>query len=186
MRTITVEGNRVSIIGGKKSAPLHRGADRTLIITSRKRLALVEWAARKMQDCPRTNTAIRDRFRNECRALWPRRKYRPTLKSFRHQMGSSLKASGESAETIAYVMGHQSTDSIDVYGDRRAGKTEKLHVRPAHDADLSKIRRPKGLPRHGRERVVGQIDFPSVTREHWYVQMKNRRNEKMGCRPLRE
>ncbi|MQT92197.1 site-specific integrase [Pseudomonas helleri] len=112
MRTITVINNQVHIIGGKKSAPLHRGADRTLIIENSKVLRLVRQAASWMSNCPRTNTAIRDRLRKECRALWPRRKHHPTLKSFRHQLGSNLKASGESAKALAYIMGHQSTDSV--------------------------------------------------------------------------
>lgn len=86
----------MKIIGGKKSAELHRGADRTLVIDKPKILKLIEWAAHRMSKCPRTNTAIRDCFRREARALWSRHKQVPTLKSFRHQIGSILKASGES------------------------------------------------------------------------------------------
>ena len=83
MRTILVVGNEVRIIGGKKSAPLHRGADRTLLIEIPKILKAIRWAAKRLAESERTNTAIRDRFRQECRALWPRRKKHPTLKSFR-------------------------------------------------------------------------------------------------------
>lgn len=171
--------NRVHIIGGKKSAPLHRGADRTLVIDNPKVLHLVKQAASWMSNCPRTNTAIRDRLRKECRALWPRRKQHPTLKSFRHQVGSTLKASGESAEAIAYIMGHQSTDSISIYGNRRSGKGRKLHIRAAEGSDLSKIRKPEKPHRYGREQVVGQIEFPAATRGHWLTEMKERREAKM-------
>lgn len=167
MRTILVEGNQVHIIGGKKSAPLHRGADRTLVIDKPKILKLIEWAARRMADCPRTNTAIRDRFRKECRALWPRRKRHPTLKSFRHQMGSILKASGGSPETVAYIMGHQSTESIDVYGDRRLGEGCQQQVRPAEGIDLSMVRKPQKPSKYGRGRVLGRIEFPASTRGEW-------------------
>lgn len=146
MRTTQVSGNQVHIIGGKKSAPLHRGADRTLVIDKLKVLKLIEWAARKMAECPRTNTAIRDRFRKECRALWPRRKKHPTLKSFRHQFSSVLKACGGSPETRAYLMGHQSTESSSVYGDARSGKDGKSHLRPAEGTDLSKVRKPQKPP----------------------------------------
>ncbi|EPG3483471.1 TPA: site-specific integrase, partial [Pseudomonas aeruginosa] len=104
--------------------------------------------------------AIRDRLRKECRVLWPRRKQHPTLKSFRHQLGSNLKASGESDEAIAYMMGHQSIESISVYGNRRSGAGHKLHIRPAQDADLSKVRQPKQPAVFGRERVVGRIEVP--------------------------
>ena len=161
MRTITVTGNSVHIIGGKKSAPLDRGADRTLVIEDPDVLNAVAEAARVMRACPRTNTAIRDRLRKECRALWPRRTQHPTLKSFRHQLGSNLKASGESDEAIAYMMGHQSIASISVYGNRRSGPGHKLYIRPAEGADLSKVRQPKQPPVFGRGQVVGRIEVPS-------------------------
>lgn len=179
MRTITVLGNHVHIVGGKKSTPLHRGADRALVIDDPKVLHLVTQAASWMSNCPRTNTAIRDRLRKECRTLWPRRKQHPTLKSFRHQLGSTLKASGESAEAIAYIMGHQSTDSISIYGNRRSGEGRKLHIKPAESSDYSKIRKPQNPSRYGRERLVGQIEFPAATRGHWFGEMKARREAKM-------
>lgn len=160
MRTITVTGNTVHIIGGKKSAPLDRGADRTLVIDDSAVLAAVADAAKWMRTCPRTNTAIRDRLRKECRALWPRRTQHPTLKSFRHQLGSNLKASGESDEAIAYMMGHQSIESISVYGNRRSGAGQKLYIKPAEGANLSKVRHPKKLAVFGRERVLGSIEVP--------------------------
>lgn len=176
MRTITVTGNLVHIIGGKKSAELHRGADRTLVIYKPRTLRLVEWAAQWMSECPRTNTAIRDCLRKECRSLWPRRKKHPTLKSFRHQMGSILKASGENPESMAYIMGHQSTSSISVYGDGRLGAGMKSHVRSAEGADLPNIRQPQKSPRYGQGRILGEIVFPAATRGHWYTEMKQRRN----------
>ncbi|MFP6850494.1 MAG: site-specific integrase [Pseudomonas sp.] len=178
MRIISVTGNQVKIIGGKKSAKLHRGADRTLVINKPNILKLIEWAAHRMSKCPRTNTAIRDRLRRESRALWPRRKQVPTLKSFRHQMGSILKASGESPETQAYVMGHQCIRSLSVYGDSRLGAGMKAYVRPADSADLTSIRQPQKSPRYGQGSSLGMIEFPAATRGHWYTEMKNRRNEK--------
>lgn len=183
MRTITVAGNLVHIIGGKKSAELHRGADRTLLINKPNILKLVEWAAHRMSECPRTNTAIRDRFRKECRNLWPRRKKHPTLKSFRHQVGSILKASGESPEALAYVMGHQSTESISVYGDGRLGEGMKSQIRRAEGVDLANIRKPQKPPRYGQGRTLGQIEFPAATRGHWYARLKQQRAEKNSPAP---
>ena len=87
-----------------------------------------------------------------------------TMKSFRHQLGSNLKASGESDEAIAYMMGHQSTESISVYGNRRSGAGHKLHIRPAQDADLSKVRQPKKVSVFGRERVIARIELPASAR----------------------
>lgn len=161
MRTVTVEDDQVEIIGGKKSDPLERGADRTLVIENPELLKSVAEAAQWMSSCARTDTAIRDRLRKECRTLWPRRKQHPTLKSFRHQLGSNLKASGESDESLAYIMGHQSTDSINVYGDRRSGAGRVLYVRAVSSADLSKVRKPKKPPAFGRGKVVGRIEMPA-------------------------
>lgn len=172
MRTITVTGNCVHIIGGKKSDDLDRGADRTLLIKDPAVLQAVTDAARWMSICPRSNAAIRDRLRKECRALWPRRKQHPTLKSFRHQLGSNLKASGESDEAIAYMMGHQSIASISVYGNRRSGAGQKLYIRPAEGADLSRVRQPKQPAAFGRERVVGRIKMP----QHLASRVSNSRN----------
>lgn len=72
-------------------------------------------------------------------ALWPRRSCRPTMYTFRHQLGSDLKASGMGRVEQAYVMGHQATASIDVYGNSRKARS-KRNIRPAANADLSKIR----------------------------------------------
>jgi len=161
MRTITVQGNQVSIIGGKKSAPLHRGADRTVTIETPYVLKSITVAAQWMSECERTNTAIRDRLRKECRALWPRRKQHPTLKSFRHQLGSNLKASGESDAALAYIMGHQSIDSISVYGNRRSGAGAKLHVKTAANADLSRVRQPRQPGAAGLGKVIARIEIPA-------------------------
>lgn len=60
--------------------------------------------------------------------------------TLRHQFGSNLKASGMSAIEMAYVMGHQATDSISRYGDKRFGRAEAVKVKPVSDADFSKVR----------------------------------------------
>ena len=164
MRTVLVVGNEVRIIGGKKSAPLHRGADRTLVISIPKILKAVTWAAKRLANSERTNSAIRDRFRRECRSLWPRRKKHPTLKSFRHNFSAAQKAAGVGAETAAYVMGHQSTISQGVYGDPRAGDASLIQVKPADGADLTKIRKPKSTPRFGASRVLERIELPQALR----------------------
>src|SRR5690606_9146038 len=64
----------------------------------------------------------------------------PSMYTLRHQFGANLKASGMSRVEMAYVMGHQATDSIGRYGDKRYGRAEALKVRPAKGADLSKVR----------------------------------------------
>ncbi|MFM5276678.1 site-specific integrase, partial [Aeromonas caviae] len=71
--------------------------------------------------------------------LWPARKSLPTFYSWRHQMGSELKASGLDRQRIAYIMGHQATSSVDKYGNRKSANGNVLPTCPA-DADLSHIR----------------------------------------------
>ena len=124
-------------------------------------LKAITEAAQWMSNCPRTNSAIRDRLRKECRTLWPRRRQHPTLKSFRHQLGSNLKASGESDESLAYIMGHQSTVSISAYGDRRSGAGRTVYIKPAAGTDLSKVRTPNKPAAFGRGKVVGGIEIPA-------------------------
>jgi integrase len=179
MRTVTLIDGHVHIIGGKKNESLERGADRTLVIEHPEMLKAITEAAQWMSNCPRTNTAIRDRLRKECRTLWPRRKQHPTLKSFRHQLGSNLKASGESDESLAYIMGHQSTDSISIYGNRRSGEGRKLYIRVAENSDLSKIRKPEKIPQYGRGKIIGKVEFPAASKGHWFTEMKKRREAKI-------
>ena len=174
MRTVITDGNRVHITGGKKSIKLCRGADRTLKVTPPAIFAVIEWATKHMAECTRTDAAIRDRLRQECRILWPRRKQHPTLKSFRHQLGSSLKASGQSDEALAYMMGHQSTDSINVYGNRRSGEGRAVHVQPAEDSDLSKIRTPQKCALYGGERLVAKVELRTSTRKHWHDEVRQK------------
>lgn len=176
MRTITISGDEIHIVGGKKSAPLHRGADRIVVIENLKVFKAIRWAVRRMSQCTRTDSAIRDRFRNECRALWPRRKRHPTLKSFRHNFSSTLKAVGGDPKTTAYLMGHQSEESHSVYGDRRSGEGN-ISVKPSVGANLSSIRTSTKPPQFGaRGTVVGEIVNPVLKREHWSTRLRERRN----------
>lgn len=113
----------VHVTGAKKSG--ERGADRVLRMPSG---AEATWrslaaAAKLLRGMDNQGMhRIQSRLERFTRKLWPRRAVRPTLYTFRHKMGSALKASGVSRAAIAYVMGHQSTKSVEVYGDRRAAK----------------------------------------------------------------
>lgn len=81
---------------------------------------------------------VQDRVARGARKLWPRRKAHPSLYSYRHQMGSDLKASGMDPVRVAYVMGHRSTESVEVYGDRRKASGGRTPL-PAPGADLSQV-----------------------------------------------
>ena len=137
MPGIEVNGDQVSIEGAKKSHEGQRGADRVVTLDDSEALEQVRQAV-AILDGVEDIGPIQDRVSAAGRRLWPQRKSVPSLYSWRHQTGSNLKASGLDRRMIAYLMGHQSTESVEVYGRRnRGGKTP---LRPAQGADISKVR----------------------------------------------
>jgi len=149
--------DQVFIEGAKKSKGT-RGLDRTITL-SEKECETVEAAAATLYHAESgissTMHKVQSRLDRLTKKLWPKRKVKPTLYTLRHQLGSDLKAGfideDEKRHTmsrveIAYVMGHQSTESIEIYGNRRSGKgTSKSRVKPAPGADLSVIREKHNL-----------------------------------------
>lgn len=146
---ITITRNRIHIPGAKNSHNGLRGADRTLEaeedICNHARYAL---SAFKSQQ--RGLDAIRMSIRNVASEVFRRRKV-PSMYTLRHQFGANLKASGMSRVEMAYIMGHQATDSISRYGDKRLGSASAVRVKPSADADLSKVRETR--PAHIRQEL---------------------------------
>ena len=115
-QSIKVDGNSIYITGAKKSHGGTRGADRVMVVS--------DWEAKLVADGVQRLRgakigAIQDRISAAGKRLWPQRKAVPSLYSWRHQLGSNLKASGLDRKEIAYLMGHQSTASVDRYGNRK-------------------------------------------------------------------
>ncbi|HEC51469.1 hypothetical protein LCGC14_0530750 [marine sediment metagenome] len=141
MYSIRVEGTQFHITGAKQDEKGIRGADRTLVFSDEDTADLVANAVFVYQNTYRSLAAVRNSLREQCRQLWPQRKVQLTLKSLRHQLGSNLKASGLDPKVMAYIMGHQSTRSIERYGDKRLAHNGSLSIpAPAPDADTSKVR----------------------------------------------
>jgi integrase len=67
---------------------------------------------------------ISQRLREKSRELWPRRTSLVSAYSYRHFVGKSMRETGESAEKIAFTLGHASDLSQLSYG--RAGGSKKL------------------------------------------------------------
>lgn len=66
--------------------------------------------------------ALQERLAQLVYRLFPRRKARPSLYSFRHQLGAELKSTDKlSHQQVAAIMGHRSVQSVAVYGGRRRG-----------------------------------------------------------------
>jgi len=118
-KNIVIQGDRVVIEGAKKNEDGTRGADREIVLDPRA-LEMVKASLPYLQGEGVTGR-VQDRISAAGRRLWPQRKAVPSLYSWRHQLGSDLKASGLDRAEIGYIMGHQSTASVDRYGNRKTG-----------------------------------------------------------------
>lgn len=75
------------------------------------------------------------------KALWPRRRKRPTLYSARHQFSANLKAGGFRRDEIAAVMGHATDETASAhYGRRSAGRGGRGLVKPIQP-EVARVRR---------------------------------------------
>lgn len=141
-KNITVDGERVYISGAKKSHAGKRGADREMVLSP----DAADAVAGAVEQLAGANVgAIQDRLRAAGKRLWPQRKAVPTLYSWRHQLGAELKASGADRVHVAYLMGHQATESVDRYGNRRTARGGRL-PKISTGADLSGIRQNHNQP----------------------------------------
>mgnify|MGYP000846156436 CR=1 FL=1 len=137
IKDLAVVDGVLVVKGAKQSHGGQRGADR--------RLQFDADTTRKLAACIGTLKGgdvgpLQDRLRRVCKALWPRRQAVPTLYTWRHQMGGDLKASGRSRQEVAYIMGHQATDSVDSYGNRRTARGGGVTPGIPKDVDLSAVR----------------------------------------------
>lgn len=116
----------------KESEKGDRGLSRELTF-SRGEYKILQWAYFAVQseeqrldrsgdlcDPDRTMKRIQNRLADKMKTLFPRRKNRITLYSYRHQMGSNLKASGFDHITVSAIMGHQCVNSVDDYGNGKS------------------------------------------------------------------
>jgi len=127
MPRIQVDGCRVLIEGVKKTADGMRGADRVLIVSPKE----AEMIAACVDHVAGANVgAIQDRISAAGKRLWPQRAAVPSLYSWRHQLGSELKAAGLARKEVAYLMGHQATASVDRYGNRKTARGGKVPRAP--------------------------------------------------------
>lgn len=123
------EETHVKITGAKKTENGLRGLDRTVTLTATEH-EIVHSAflyLHEERSCLQIEKEVyikrlQGRLATATKNLWPRRKHRITLYSYRHLMGSDLKASGMDRAEVAAIMGHQSIDSVDVYGNSKTSQ----------------------------------------------------------------
>lgn len=166
MPGVRMAGDQVIIEGAKKSHGGQRGADRVVTLDDPNALDQVREAVLLLEGVEMG--PIQDRISGAGRRLWPQRKAVPSLYSWRHQVGSDLKASGLDRKTVAYLMGHQATESVEVYGRRNRGG--KSPLRAGQGADLANVRETHSEPPSARQEASqaletnnfdGGEDFPS-------------------------
>ncbi|WP_027909354.1 site-specific integrase [Pseudomonas sp. URMO17WK12:I4] len=139
LNNISIEGTRIKIPGAKHSHGGLRGADRVLE-ADEDFCRLVCNALEAFRSDARSLDSIRMTIHEAAKEVFWRGRS-PSMYTLRHQFGANLKASGMSRVQMAYVMGHQATDSIGRYGDKRYGRAEAVKVRPAADADMTQVRK---------------------------------------------
>ncbi|MNJ31906.1 hypothetical protein D3C77_265590 [compost metagenome] len=149
----------MTVEGAKKSHDGKRGADRQIVVDP----AIAKLLARAVEHARGVDISkVKDRLRAAGKELWPQRKAVPTMYTWRHQVGSDLKASGLSRVEIAFVMGHQSTESVDRYGNSKTARKGALCPRAAAGADMSHVRidhkAPPGAPQRAAVRDLGKTD----------------------------
>ena len=127
MPTISQTGpGTFEIIGGKKRTD--RGLDRLILIQDKSTAELFSKMVRILSN--HKMKPIQNSFDRLARKVFRKREVVPSLYSFRHQMGSVLKASNISRKSIAYMMGHRVTKSVNVYGDRRTSGRRNIEISP--------------------------------------------------------
>lgn len=115
----------VRVRGAKRTSDGKRGADRWFRVEPEIQKYIstsISVLQKGEQRQPGVMRRVQSRLDRLSRKLWPRRQARPSLYTFRHQMGAELKSMKLDRRAIAYIMGHQSTQSVEVYGDRRKSK----------------------------------------------------------------
>jgi hypothetical protein len=130
-----IEG-KVFVPGAKRSHGGTRGADRLIELSP----AVVNAIGQALPYLQGDIGPTQDRIRAAAKKLWPQRKALPSLYSFRHQMGSDLKASGLDRRAVAYLMGHQATESVNVYGNSRTARGGRSLPKVPEGTDLAPIR----------------------------------------------
>lgn len=162
----------ILITGAKKTEDNLRGLDREIMLEEKifERLLLAHeiWLEYKVSKPSHTDQQVMKLLQNQfvtvTKKIWPKRKNRITLKSYRHQMGSNLKASGGNRTTSAAIMGHQSVDSLTRYGNARsATRRPDIRLSSASPA-VRKTQMKACAPQISRVGLKNQLTFAQSRR----------------------
>jgi len=110
--------NTFQILGSKKSKSGSRGLDRDVRVHDDLCTHII-WAIKEIKKD--TISRVQDRFNYLMKQVFKRKKLKPTIYTLRHQFCSELKSSKTCVLETAYLMGHQSTRTMENYGYANAG-----------------------------------------------------------------
>lgn len=120
MHSIQQTGHNTFFINGiKKDEQGKRGTDRHIVVQSKSISKQISTAIKEIKSDKIRN--IQGRFNYLTKKLFPKSKARTTLYSLRHQFASELKSSKMDVHEVAYLLGHQSTRTMESYGYANAG-----------------------------------------------------------------
>jgi integrase len=137
---IVVDDGEIFIEGAKKTEKGNRGADRVIVGITDDLVSDVSSFIGTLKESNKSMDAIRVSIYKAVKELFPKDKKTISLYTIRHQFGANLKASNMSRIEMAYIMGHQSTESISTYGNKKQGVADWIVVKPANSADLTQVR----------------------------------------------
>lgn len=122
----------ISIPSAKKTKDGTRGLDRLFKIENSALFTSLKEHHQRLINAPYADPVryVQKRLDNLTHKLWPKRKVRPSLYTWRHQLGADLKASDMPPEEIAAIMGHQSVSSVEVYGNPRSAQHSRNYLKP--------------------------------------------------------
>ncbi|MBV0932979.1 hypothetical protein [Marinobacterium weihaiense] len=147
-----MDDGRIFVPGSKFWSDDDRGLDRYICVSQKSREAIkIAIDIIRAEPGYRKNPkqlieAIQARWSRMTAKIFPRRKRgRPTLYSFRHQLGADLRsdvqAKRRSRKEAAYIMGHQGTKSILDYSDPRSRRDRSMIKPGVSEAEVdSKVR----------------------------------------------
>jgi len=160
----------IFVIGAKKRSKGDRGIDRTLLLELDDYLIIKKaWTQlmtefnKKDASPQRAMKRVKNRLYTVVRKVFEERESYPSLYSYRHQLGSDLKASGMDRITVAAIMGHASVESVNAYGDRRHGG-RKMNI-DVTDESLDAVRNIKVTTPPAKSVSAEKVDSEVTTDE---------------------
>ncbi|MDO6563403.1 hypothetical protein Q4488_08410 [Amphritea sp. 1_MG-2023] len=174
----------IAIPSAKKTADGTRGLDRILEIKDNSIFNSLKECHEMLINAPYSDPIryVQKRLDTLTQRLWPKRKVRPSLYSWRHQMGADLKASDMPREEISAIMGHQSINSVEVYGNPRSSKSSRSYIKP----DKETVQKVKQRNSHRLTKQIGEeLTLQKISEEIKIKQQKysTRHRSESGSEP---